>query len=263
MDYYIVDAFTDVCFHGNPAGVCLLERPISQQLMQQIAFENHLPETAFVLKKEEAYTLKWFTPLNEIDLCGHATLAAAYVIFHFVDTEIRQVAFETASGILSVNRKGALYEMSFPIKNPRRITDVRHLEEILHLEIQEAYYDRDLFLVLDSQERVAGYVPRYEELAFLDDWLGIVITAEGREVDFVSRYFCPELKEEDPVTGSSHCSLVPIWNQKLKKNKFIARQLSQSGGTLYCALDQDCVRIAGHAKLYLKGEIMCPAFDEI
>lgn len=256
MDYYIVDAFTDQCFQGNPAGVCLPEKPISQRAMQQIAFENRLPETAFIYEKEGAYALRWFTPLNEINLCGHATLAAAYVIFHYVDPEISQVTFETKSGMLVVDRKNALYELTFPVKIPAKLSEPERLGKHLNMEILEAYSDRDLYLVLDSQEAVARYVPDYDKLAMLKDWLGIVITAEGGEEDFVSRYFCPELKEEDPVTGSSHCSLVPIWNQKSGKTTFVARQLSQRGGVLYCALGENCVKIAGNAALYLKGKIL-------
>ncbi len=258
MDYYIIDTFTDVCFHGNPAGVCLLEKPISQRTMQQIAFENRLPETAFVYRKEEAYALRWFTPLNEIDLCGHATLAAAYVIFHDVAPEIPRITFETISGMLVAERKETLYELTFPIKAPSKLSEPRRLGRHLNIKILEAYSDRDLYLVLGSQEAVAQYVPDYDKLSMLEDWLGVVITAEGREADFVSRYFCPELKEEDPVTGSAHCSLVPIWNQKLGKNTFIAKQLSQRSGILFCALEEDCVKIAGNATLYFKGKILCP-----
>ena len=256
MDYYMIDTFTDVCFQGNPAGVCLLEKPISQQEMQKIAFENRLPETAFVYRKEEGYALRWFTPLNEIDLCGHATLAAAYVIFHYVDPEIRQATFETISGMLVVERNKTGYEMAFPVKAPRKLPDTGQLGQFLNMEIKEAYSERDLYLVLGSQEAVAHYVPDYDKLSMLKEWLGIVITAEGREADFVSRYFCPELREEDPVTGSSHCSLIPIWNQKSGKKTFVARQLSQRGGILYCALEEDCVKIAGNATPYLKGNIL-------
>lgn len=255
MKYYIVDAFAEEGFTGNPAGVCVLERAVEDEWMQRAAAENNLSETAFLRKKEEGYGLRWFTPTLEIDLCGHATLAAAYVVSHFLN-ENGPIRFDTKSGRLTALRRGELIEMDFPSVPPRPVQETRAIAEAIGADNAELYAARDLFAVLQSEEEVRRYVPDYTKLRNLDGWLGMVVTAKGEHADFVSRYFCPELGLEDPVTGSSHSSLIPYWAKRLGKKTLIARQLSKRGGTLYCTLDGSRVKIAGKAVLYMRGEIL-------
>ncbi len=255
MDYYVVDAFTSEIFCGNPAGVCVLENEIPAELMQKIAFENNLSETAFVCKKGERYKLRWFTPGFEIDLCGHATLATAYVITTFVEPEITQIEFETMSGVLKVEKKEKVYEMTFPNRPPKRIETTEKIVDALGLEPLELHSERDLYVIMKTEQEVKAFTPDYDKLKNLHNWLGIVITAPGTDADFVSRYFCPELRLEDPVTGSSHSSLIPMWQEKTGKSKFQAKQLSQRGGVLYCEAGKNEVKISGEAALYLKGSI--------
>ncbi|MDD3368530.1 MAG: PhzF family phenazine biosynthesis protein [Lachnospiraceae bacterium] len=260
MKYYVVDAFAEERFHGNPAGVCVLEESMSKELMQQIAIEHNLPETAFLYKCGDYYKLRWFTPCFEIDLCGHATLAAAFVVFQFLEPEVEHVYFDTISGVLAVTKKEGLYEMAFPKRIPEMmpLTDsvAASIIETLDVVPVALYEDRDLYVVLENEQAVINYQPDYNQLKKLDKWLGIVLTAAGSESDFVSRYFCPELVAEDPVTGSSHSSLIPLWSEKLGKEKMVAKQLSERGGTLYCELGDNDVLIAGKAVLYMQGEIV-------
>lgn len=255
MKYYIIDAFTDKIFKGNPAGICILDKEISESYMQKIARENNLPETAFVYKKGKRYTLRWFTPKFEIDLCGHATLATAHMICTVIEPEVREIEFDTISGVLKVTKKEDLYEMIFPKRMPEQVSVTTKITEALGIEPLEVYSERDLYVVVKNEEAVRSFVPDYDRLQRLNKWLGIVITAKGNKVDFVSRYFCPELHAEDSVTGSSHSSLIPLWKEKLNKDKFIAEQLSERGGLLYCELEENDVKISGKACTYLKGEI--------
>lgn len=256
MKYYIVDAFTDKPFKGNPAGVCIVEEPLSAELMQNIAFENNLSETSFVQKKEDTYSLRWFTPTFEIDLCGHATLASAFIVMNYIEPQAKVVHFETMSGILTVERKNDTYEMSLPIRLPEKLDVTAEISDILGFSPIELYSQRDLYAVMESEEALINYSPDYNKLKKLDKWMGIVLTTKGSSCDFVSRFFCPELKLEDPVTGSSHSSLVPLWSEKLGKTELTAKQLSRRGGTLYCRLCENDVRISGSAALYLHGEIL-------
>ncbi|MEY8391153.1 PhzF family phenazine biosynthesis protein [Lachnospiraceae bacterium 45-W7] len=256
MDYYIVDAFTDKLFSGNPACVCVLEEALTDEVMQNIAFENNLSETAFIYKNGTNYKLRWFTPSFEIDLCGHATLAAAFVVFNRIGCDSDKVDFETASGVISVIRKGDLYEMTFPKRIAQSIMPKPDIAELLSFEPLELYSERDLYVIMENEEEVKHYIPDYAKLKKLNSWLGIVITAKGNHTDFVSRYFCPELMVEDPVTGSSHSTLVPIWSKKLGKNKLLAKQLSRRGGILYCECCNDNIKISGNAVIYSKGSIL-------
>ncbi|MGN0696103.1 MAG: PhzF family phenazine biosynthesis protein [Oscillospiraceae bacterium] len=255
MKYYIADAFTDELFKGNPAGVCIVEKPLSDGIMQKIAFENNLSETAFVQKKGEAYSLRWFTPAFEIDLCGHATLASAFIVMNYLEPEAKTVHFDTISGILTIERKNDTYEMSLPIRKPESIPVTAEISEALGFVPVELYSERDLYAVMESEEAVRNYSPDYDKLKRLDKWMGTVITAAGTDCEFVSRFFCPGLKLEDPVTGSSHSSLVPLWSEKLGKTALTAKQLSLRGGTLYCRLCGNDVKISGNAALYMQGEI--------
>lgn len=254
-EYYVVNAFSDQLFHGNPAGVCVMDHSLSDDRMQKIAGENNLPETAFLRKTKEGYSLRWFTPVAEIDLCGHATLASAYVVLNFMEPGKDVVQFETMSGTLTVHKVKERYEMTLPTRVPERIKETEEIVKKVQTPVKEVYADRDLFLVLENEEAVRNYVPDYNRLAELDRWLGIVITAKGTDADFVSRYFCPELFDEDPVTGSSHCSLVPIWQEKLGKDHLIARQLSERGGVLFCEAEGEKTIVSGEACLYLKGTL--------
>ncbi len=255
MQYYIVDAFTSKVFKGNPAGVCILEQALPEEMMQQIAMENNLSETAFAYKEGEKYKLRWFTPTFEIDLCGHATLATAYIICNYVEQGRKSLAFDTVSGILTVERKENLYEMTLPNRKPDKIEVSQEITEALGFAPSEVYSSRDLIVMMEDEKQVKEYIPDYKKLLKLKKWLGVVITAKGTDSDFVSRYFCPELDAEDPVTGSSHSSLVPLWSEKCGKEQMVARQLSKREGILYCTNEKDKVIIAGEACLYLKGEI--------
>lgn len=255
MKYYVIDAFADKLFSGNPAGVCIVEAPITDEVMQKIAFENNLSETAFVRKAEDGYSLRWFTPTFEIDLCGHATLASAFVVMNYIEPAAKSVEFHTLSGVLTVERKDGLFEMALPLKPVKRIAVTDEISAKLGFVPDELYSGRDLYAVVGSEEQVLNFIPDYDKLKLLENWMGISITSKGKDCDFVSRFFCPELKLEDPVTGSAHSCLVPIWREKLQKSEFVAKQLSSRGGTLFCRLCGDSVKISGKAVLYLKGEI--------
>lgn len=255
MKYYIVDAFAEQHFKGNTAGVFILERNISDDIMQKIAAENNFSETAFVLKNGAKYNLRWFTPTFEIDLCGHATLASAFVVMNFDEPDLSEVRFDTKSGEISVMRRDDMYEMCFPERIPQKIEVTSEITEALGLVPDELYSERDLYAVVKDETAVRSFSPDFEKLQRLDKWLGIAVTSKGEKADFVSRFFCPELKTEDPVTGSAHSSLVPLWSKKLGKNVFISEQLSQRGGRLYCERENGIVKISGKAVLYLKGEI--------
>lgn len=259
MRYYVVDAFTDAVFAGNPAGVCMPDETLPAKTMQQIAAENNLSETAFVYKRAQAgeYDLRWFTPKSEIDLCGHATLGTAYIVSRFANPGISVMQFHTQSGILTVTRRGDLFEMDFPSRMPAPIPLTPLMEEALGMPVLEAHLSRDILFVLPDAQAVRTVTPDFIKLAALEG-LGVIVTAPGDEpcVDFVSRFFCPDLGvNEDPVTGSAHCNLIPFWAERLHKTELLARQLSERGGTLYCALQGDRVKISGRAVLYLQGEL--------
>lgn len=258
MKYYVVDAFTEKQFNGNPAGICIVDNFPDIDTMQKIARENNLSETAFVVKKEKAYEydLKWFTPKAEIDLCGHATLATAYVISNYIDIGIEKMLFYTLSGILEVVRKDDLYEMNFPSREPQKIQLDEAVSEAIGITPKEIYLSRDLLIVLESEKDVKNLSPDFSKLIKLTHGLGVIVTARGAQVDFVSRCFYPKLGvNEDPVTGSAHSNLIPFWSKKLNKRKMVAHQISSRGGTLYCEWLDDKVKICGKAVLYMIGDI--------
>ncbi|MDT8716861.1 PhzF family phenazine biosynthesis protein [Clostridium sp. 19966] len=256
MNYYVVDAFAEDPFKGNPAGVCVLEKWLPDSLMQEIAAENNLSETAFVVKNIDKYELRWFTPKAEIDLCGHATLGTAYVISNYVDLGIKDMVFETASGPLKVTRNDALYEMDFPSREPKKIKINNEIIEAIGMKPVEAYISRDLFLLLDTEQKVRDLTPDFSRLTELSEGMGAIVTAKGEDIDFVSRCFYPKLGvNEDPVTGSAHSNLIPFWAKRLNKRKMTAKQLSKRGGTLYCEAAGERVKIAGRAILYMHGNI--------
>ncbi|WP_107926019.1 PhzF family phenazine biosynthesis protein [Lysinibacillus parviboronicapiens] len=253
MKYYVVDAFAEKIFEGNPAGVCIMEDWLSEDMMQEIASENNLSETAFAVKKghKDHYHLRWFTPGGEIDLCGHATLATAYVITNYYEKELEKIRFQTKSGELVVLKNSNLYELDFPSIKVEEYTLTNQMVEALGIKPIETYIGRDLVFVLEKEEDVLNLSPDFAKLALFPEGLAVFVTAEGNEVDFVSRAFWPKLQvNEDPVCGSAHCSLIPFWSKRLGKNDMIARQLSKRGGTLYCKYNEDRVKISGSAVLY-------------
>ncbi len=261
MKYYIVDAFAEKpgkIFSGNPAGVCLLEKWPEDHLMQAIAAENNLAETAFIVKSKSGYDLRWFTPELEVDLCGHATLAAAFVVANFMDPHVCAMPFATRSGILTVVKNGDLYEMDFPSRPAQKIDATEQMKEAIGARPLEAYLARDLMLLLETEEQVRDLQPDFERIKKMSEGFAVIVTAKGRTsgADFVSRFFAPKAGiPEDPVTGSSHSTLIPFWSARLGKKELAARQLSKRGGTLYCEDAGERVKIAGHAALYLEGNI--------
>ena len=259
MKYYIVDAFADRLFKGNPAGVCLMEHELTNEVMQSIAFENNLAETAFLLNKNGKYILRWFTPEVEMDLCGHATLATAFVYMSYVEPSCNEIAFETNSGTLTVTRNGELYTMNFPSRMPALTETPKLLEEALGCIILECHLSRDLLVLTDSEHAVKNLKPDMDLIRKISKGLAfaIIVTAKGENCDFVSRFFAPNAGvPEDPVTGSAHSTLIPFWAEKLKKEKMLARQLSPRGGTLYCENLGSRVNIGGTAVCYLQGALM-------
>lgn len=251
---YQIDTFTNEKFKGNPAAVCPLEKWIEDDLMQNIASENNLSETAFFVRDDNEYKLRWFTPKGEIDLCGHATLAAAYVIFTYLDKSIMKVKFNTISGVLEVVKEGNLLTMIFPSRAGEKCEVPEELIKGLGKKPKEVYKSRDYMAVFESEEDILNLQLNIEELKKLDSF--VIATAKGKDADFVSRFFAPNAGvNEDPVTGSAHCTLVPYWKKILNKNEFIAFQLSERGGKLYCADLDEMVKMAGEAVAYLEGYI--------
>lgn len=257
MKYYVVDAFAEKVFKGNPAGVCVLEEKLDTETMQKIAAENNLSETAFVHRKREGqYDLKWFTPKSEINLCGHATLGTSFVVTNFVDVGIKDMSFDTLSGILEVHYENELFTLKFPSIMPEKINMPLGIEEALGVTPLEAYLARDLVILLKDEEEVASLKPDFGKLLALKDGAGLIVTAKGKTADFVSRCFFPKLGvNEDPVTGSAHSNLIPYWAGKLNKNKMTAVQLSERQGTLYCELVGERVNMSGKGVLYMMGEL--------
>ena len=251
-----VDAFADRPFAGNPAAVCPLERWLDDAVMQAIAAENNLSETAFFVREGEDYRLRWFTPAVEVDLCGHATLASAYVIFNHVEPGRDSVRFHTRSGILPVTRRGDLLAMDFPGNPPEPCTVPPGLTAALGVEPQEVLSTKDHYLVLLADEaEVRALSPDFARVATLDRW-AVIATAPGDEADFVSRFFAPRKGvPEDPVTGSAHCVLTPFWAGRLGKAVLDARQVSRRGGRIACRLQDDRVELAGTAIPFLQGTI--------
>lgn len=253
--YYVADAFTEKLFGGNPAGVCLLESALDASVMQSIAAENNLAETAFVVKKGKDYDLRWFTPTTEIDLCGHATLASAFILSRFADTSASQFVFHTKSGALTVVKREDLFEMDFPSRPAASLPVAPLMAEALGVPVQEAYKARDLLLLVDTEQQVQALSPDMEKLKLFTDVFAVIVTAKASgDGDFVSRFFAPNAGiPEDPVTGSSHSTLIPFWAERLGKAELLSRQLSQRGGVLYCRHQGERVQMAGRARLYLEG----------
>ena len=253
---YQIDAFTSSVLRGNPAAVCLLDAWRSDATLQNIAAENNLSETAFVVPRGGEFELRWFTPTLEMDLCGHATLAAAFVLFtehHFAGDVIR---FHSRSGVLTVARAGEMFTLDFPSRPAIRCPEPEELLRGLGAKPATVLKSRDFLAVFDTEAEVRALRPDFAALKNLE-CLGIIATSPGDGCDFVSRFFAPAAGvDEDPVTGSAHCTLIPYWAARLGKNKLSARQISRRGGELFCELTGDRVLIGGKAVLYLRGEIV-------
>jgi len=262
IPYYEVDAFTGRVFGGNPAGVCPLQRWLADDFLQSIAAENNLAETAFLVKSGDDYDLRWFTPLLEVDLCGHATLASAFVLFSELGCTGSGIRFHTRSGSLTAIRQADIIELAFPARPPKPCSAPEDLVRGLGRQPREVLKSRDFVAVYDSQADVAALKPDFALIARLD-CLGVIVTARGDDSDFVSRFFAPKAGiPEDPVTGSAHSSLIPFWAERLRKTELFARQISRRGGELYCKHLGERVLIGGRAVIYCRGELEIPSASE-
>lgn len=254
---YQVDAFTSELFRGNPAAVCILDTWLDEERMQAIAAENNLSETAFLVPGGSGFELRWFTPTTEVALCGHATLASAKVLFDYLDWSEESISFQTRqSGTLRVTRRSGLFELDFPATPTVPISSPDGLEEALGTHAEEVLSaGEDVLVVLAYEQQVRALQPHLPALSEVE-CRGIIVTAGGNELDFVSRFFAPRVGiPEDPVTGSAHCALTPYWSKRLDKTELHAIQVSERGGELFCQNLGNRVRIAGNAVLYLKGTI--------
>ena len=255
---FYIDAFSSEVFKGNPAAVCLLESWLPDDVLQSIAAEHNLSETAFVVREDkEVFQLKWFTPKVEVDLCGHATLSAAHVLFSIYSFGNKPILFKTKSGILPVTHASdGKITLDFPAAKAEPYKITQELTEALGCSFTEAYSTRNqLLVVLNSEKEIANLSPDFIKLKELEA-RAIMVTARSSDCDFVSRFFAPKVGiNEDPVTGSAHCSLVPYWSNKLKKTTMHARQLSERTGELWCQLSGDRVLISGYAITYMQGMI--------
>lgn len=262
MKQYVVDAFAGKVFEGNPAAVCVMDRWPDDALMQKIAMENSLSETAFVVREGDHYRLRWFTPGKEVDLCGHATLGTSFVLSAFYEPGETRFVFETLSGRLTVNKKGDLFEMDFPSRMPEPVGITEEMVAALNgLRPAGAYLSRDLMLVLPDEKSVRCFAPDWSRICAVPEGMGLLITAQadGGGYDFVSRCFFPKIRvNEDPVCGSAHCNFIPFWAKELGKEEMTAHQVSPRGGVIYCRNAGDRVYISGQAVLYSKAEILIP-----
>ncbi len=250
-----IDAFADELFRGNPAAVCPLDEWLPETLMQQIAAENNLSETAFFVGDQGQYQLRWFTPACEVDLCGHATLATAWVIFNRLSDDSTTLKFETRSGELRVHRDGDHIVLDFPAQPSERTEIDSKLSDALGSVPEEVWTTDDALAVYPTQADVESIQPDLAALCRLP-YRGVIVTAPGEDCDFVSRFFAPAVGvDEDPVTGSAHCKLAPYWANRLGRQSLTARQLSKRGGTILCSVNASRVRLSGKAVEYLRGEI--------
>lgn len=255
---YQVDAFSDQPFRGNPAAVVLLTEALSDEKMQSIANENNLSETAFVRAHDSYYDLRWFTPTVEVDLCGHATLAAAHVLYHHQGITADALVFKTRSGELTVSRSANGYCMDFPAQAPSLCTPPATLLFEFEVEPVAVLAAVDYVVVLPDEDLVRAYQPNMAVLSSLP-LRGVIVTARSEEYDFVSRFFAPNVGvAEDPVTGSAHCQLAPYWAKQLAKDELQAWQCSTRGGEVHCRLDGDRVYLMGRACTFLEGRIRLP-----
>lgn len=257
LSIYQVDAFTDRLFGGNPAAIVPLENWLSDDLMQAIASENNLSETAFYIPSGENFEIRWFTPKAEVNLCGHATLATAHVLFEQKNYDRKTVIFNSKSGILKVEKLNNLYTMDFPSDKIHPTTTPVEIIKGLKVTPLETFYGRDDYMiVIDSEKEILNIQPDFRMLSLLENSRGVIVTAPGNKVDFVSRCFFPQFGiNEDPATGSAHTTMTPYWAQKLNKIDLTALQLSPRQGFFQCKYLHDRVLISGRAVTFLKGKI--------
>ncbi|PYC17359.1 PhzF family phenazine biosynthesis protein [Pseudomonas mosselii] len=256
LHFHQVDAFSDRPFAGNPAMVYHLEQWLDDGLMQQVAAEHNLAETAFVVAEDDGYRIRWFTPSTEVPLCGHATLASAHVLFDVYGEQSPRLEFQSRSGLLSVSRENGRLWLDFPRFDPQPLTEPVAVAEALGCEVREVYQTRQLFVVLGSERAVRDCAPDMAALARLSG-PGVIVSAPGERYDFVSRFFAPGIGiPEDPVTGSTHCSLIPYWAARLGKHELHAFQCSARGGELFCRLEGERVKIGGMARRVASGTLM-------
>lgn len=254
---YQIDAFTDKLFSGNPAAVCPIEKWLDDDVMQNIAMENNLAETAFYVKMENQFYIRWFTPTVEVDLCGHATLAAAFVLFNHENYEGNVIHFfSPRSGELTVTKNGELLTLNFPTDIFENVPLTNEIFNCFDLKPKQAFKGKtDYLFIYENEEDIKNIKPVFEEISKLES-RGVIISAKGNNVDFVSRFFAPQAGiAEDPVTGSAHTTLTPFWAKQLNKTELTAIQLSERTGYLQCKYLNDRVEISGQGKLFLKGEI--------
>lgn len=257
MKQYIVDAFTDKPFSGNPAAVCVMDKWPEEEFMMKLAMENNLSETAFIVKEEQGYHLRWFTPVSEVELCGHATLASSFVLFNYFEQDKAVIEFYTKSGKLTVVRRDNRYEMDFPICEQHEIPVTDDMERAFGVRPVKALLGTDLVCIFDSEELIRKMNPDQNKLAQLPG-RGQNVTAKGMDVDCVSRSFFPELMvPEDPVCGSAHCQIADYWSKELGKTEIHAYQASKRGGHLYCKLlENGRIKISGEATLIAISDIV-------
>ncbi|BBP57682.1 PhzF family phenazine biosynthesis protein [Pseudomonas sp. St316] len=256
LAFHQVDAFSDRPFGGNPAMVYRLDGWIADDLMQKIAAEHNLAETAFLVREGQHWHIRWFTPTTEVPLCGHATLASAYVLFEVYHETVERLDFICKSGSLSVTREGDRLWLDFPAIVPVELGASLAIQNALGVEAVDVLSSNELFVVLESEQAVLDCKPDMAALAKLP-WPGAIVTAPGSKHDFVSRYFAPAIGiNEDPVTGSTHCSLIPYWSKRLGKHGLTAYQCSARGGALFCRLEGERVKIGGNATLVASGTLM-------
>jgi PhzF family phenazine biosynthesis protein len=252
---YQIDAFAKEVFEGNPAAVIPLDSWLDDALMQKIALENNLSETAFFVKENEKFHIRWFTPTSEVDMCGHATLASAFVLFEILNFQDTEIVFSSKSGDLHVKRDEGMFVMDFPVQEIISCDFLDAIFEAFEVKPKECYKAMDYLLVFENEEDIVDAKPNFEKLKNIDA-RGVIITAKSTKYDFVCRFFAPKYGiDEDPVTGSAFTQLVPYWSKVLNKNEFRAKQLSQRGGEVFCKLKNERVEIAGYGVKYLEGII--------
>jgi len=255
LPIYQIDAFSSKLFHGNPAAVCPLEKWLPDEIMQSIAQENNLAETAFYVRKDGQYEIRWFTPSNEVDLCGHATLAAAHVLFRIQGVTETMVTFQSRGGALRVLREADLLTLDFPAQVGVPCETPPEMIEALRAKPRECFRAMDYMAVFETEDDITKIQPDFRRLKNLD-LRGLIITAPGKTTDFVSRFFAPNCGiDEDPATGSAQCTLAPYWAKRLSKTALTNRQLSKRTGTFRCRVDGDRVFISGATARYLEGTI--------
>lgn len=256
LKIYQIDAFTEKLFGGNPAAVCPLDKWLDDSTMQKIALENNLSETAFFVKQDDVYEIRWFTPKAEVDLCGHATLASAYVLYNHLSYSKEEIKFQSKSGLLTVKKEGDLLVLNFPVDQSTKVALPETLAAAFNIKPIKCLKGKtDYLLLFENQEDIENLKPDFSKILEAGA-RGVIVTAPGTDVDFVSRFFAPVVGiNEDPVTGSAHTTLTPFWAIQLDKTELTARQLSERQGYLICRYIKDRVEIGGQAVTYLIGEI--------